>query len=137
MVAPSGASETILMVENDELVHKSVKTYLESLGYRVLSACNGAEALEILVEQMAIDVLFTDVFMRGGMNGPELVASARQVRPKLKFLFTSGYLNPSAIRRGPGLEQSNKPHWPRDLAAKLRAILDSYRPVSDDGIYWV
>ena len=64
-VRPESA-ETILIVDDDELVRKSAATLMASLGYRVLSAGSGSEALEVLRQDAAIDLLFTDVFMPGG-----------------------------------------------------------------------
>jgi CheY-like chemotaxis protein len=131
---PSDGGETILFVEDDDLVHAAVKGLIESLGYRVLSARNGLDALEILRQDPRIDLLFTDVFMPGGMHGPQLVAEARRLRPELKVLYTSGYLEYSVLRRGldPGIEQVRKPYRPDELAAKLRQALDSPAPVAQD-----
>jgi CheY-like chemotaxis protein len=89
MEVPSQSGETILMVEDDELVRMCVKSLIESLGYRVVPACNGLDALEILRQDTPIDLPFTDVVMPGGMHGPQLVAEARRVRPELKVLYTS------------------------------------------------
>ena len=60
MEVPAGGGQTILVVEDDELVRPSVETLIESLGYRVLSARNGPDALEILRQDTPIDLLFTD-----------------------------------------------------------------------------
>jgi len=85
-VRPEGA-ETILIVDDDDLVRTSAATLIGSLGYRVLSAGSGPEALEVLRRDTAIDLLFTDIFMPGGMHGPQLVNAARRLRPELKILF--------------------------------------------------
>jgi CheY-like chemotaxis protein len=130
MEVPSDGGETILMVEDDELVRLSVKTLIESLGYRVVSARNGREALEIVRQDAPIDLLFTDIVMPGGMQGPQLVAEARRLRPELKVLYTSGHPEYSTLPYGldPGIEQLNKPYEPHELAAKLRGVLDSPVP---------
>jgi CheY-like chemotaxis protein len=107
---PSGGGQTVLIVEDDELVRPSVENLIASLGYRVLSARNG-------------DLLFTDVFMPGGMYGPKLVAEARRLRPQLKVLYTSGYED---FTPDPGFERLIKPYWPEHLAAKLRKVLESH-----------
>src|SRR5262245_29923801 len=122
MEVPSSGGKTILVVEDDELVRPSVESLIESLGYQVLSARNGPDALEILVKT-PIDLLFTDVFMPGGMYGPKLVAEARRLRPQLKILYTSGY---GDFTPDPGFERLIKPYWPEHLAAKLRQVLDSH-----------
>ena len=123
MEVPAGGGETILIVEDDELVRPSVESLIESLGYRVLSARNGPDALEILRQDTPIDLLFTDVFMPGGMYGPKLVAAARRLRPQLKILYTSGY---GDFTPEPGIERLIKPYWPEHLAAKLREVLESH-----------
>ncbi len=91
MQVPSDGGETILVVDDDDLVLPAAKSLIEKLGYRVLTACNGPEALEILHQDTPIDLLFTDVFMPGGMHGPQLANAARRLRPELKVVFTSGF----------------------------------------------
>jgi CheY-like chemotaxis protein len=107
MKLPPGRGETILIVDDDDLVRPSAVSLIESLGYRVLSAGNGHDALEILRQNTRVDLLFTDLFMPGGLHGPQLVAEARRLRPELKVLYTSGYLNYSVLRRGldPGIQK--------------------------------
>ena len=90
-IATPAGTETILVVEDDDMVRSYVEKELKELGYRVIAARNGPEALEILREPGEIDLLFTDVVMPGGMFGPELAKQAAQLRPGLKVLFTSGY----------------------------------------------
>jgi CheY-like chemotaxis protein len=127
MEVPSGGGETILVVDDDELVLPAAKSLIEKLGYRVLTARNGPEALEILRQDTPIDLLFTDVFMPGGMHGPQLVNAARRLRPELKVVFTSGFFEYAAIRQGldPRIEQISKPYEPNALAEKLREVLDN------------
>src|SRR5437762_12856399 len=112
MEVPAGGGETILIVEDDELVRPSVESLIESLGYRVLSARSGPEALEILRQDTPIDLLFTDIFMPGGLHGPQLVNAARRLRPELKVLFTSGFFEHAEIRDAldPSIEQVSKPY---------------------------
>src|SRR5947199_78313 len=116
--------------DDDELVRKSAATLMASLGYRVLSAGSGSEALEVLRQDAAIDLLFTDVFMPGGMHGPQLVAAARRLRPELKILFTSGYFEYAEIRHAldPSIEQVSKPYERDGLAAILRRKLTKPKP---------
>ena len=132
-VRPESA-ETILIVDDDELVRKSAATLMASLGYRVLSAGSGSEALEVLRQDAAIDLLFTDVFMPGGMHGPQLVAAARRLRPELKILFTSGYFEYAEIRHAldPSIEQVSKPYEREALAVILRRTLDGRGGIADD-----
>jgi CheY-like chemotaxis protein len=131
-VRPESA-ETILLVDDDELVRKSAATLMASLGYRVLSAGSGSEALEVLRQDGPIDLLFTDVFMPGGMHGPQLVAAARRLRPELRILFTS-YFEYAEIRHAldPSIEQVSKPYERDALAAILRRTLSARAGVADD-----
>src|SRR4029079_1200083 len=104
-----------------------VTRQMKSLGYQVLSAHDGLEALAILRRDTPIDLLFTDVVMPNGMDGPQLVAEARQLRRDLKVLYTSGYTENSVVRQrrlDPGVELLSKPYLRHDLAEKLRKILD-------------
>ncbi len=88
--APQG-SEKILLVEDEDLVREHVSAQLKSLGYHVVSVRSGPEALEALKQISDFDLLFTDVVMPGGLNGPQLAEEARKLRPNLPVLFTSGY----------------------------------------------
>jgi CheY-like chemotaxis protein len=125
-VHPKGA-ETILIVDDDDLVRTSAAALIGSLGYRVLSAGNGPQALEVLQQDTPIDLLFTDIFMPGGMHGPQLVAAARRLRPELKILFTSGYFEYAEVRHAldPSIEQVSKPYERDVLAAILRRTLSA------------
>jgi CheY-like chemotaxis protein len=117
--------ETILMVEDDDLVRMSVQSLIESLGYRVVPARDGPDALEILRHDTPIDLLFTDVVMPGGMHGPQLAAEARRLRPEIKVLYTSGYPGSEYAPEGLTAQQMlSKPYEADELAAKLREILE-------------
>ncbi len=122
----SGNGETILAVEDDDLVRKHVEGELIALGYAVRVAGNGAQALETLRGPGTIDLLFSDVVMPGGLSGPDLAREASILRPGLKVLFTSGYTENTMIRLGrldPGVHLLSKPYLRQELAAKLRAVL--------------
>ncbi|MET0877823.1 MAG: PAS domain S-box protein, partial [Tardiphaga sp.] len=95
-----GGKETILVVEDDTMVRRYVMTQIESLGYTTLEAANASEALRIVDEAPAIDLLFTDVIMPGGMNGRQLVEEALRRRPNLKTLYTSGYTENAIVHHG-------------------------------------
>jgi len=127
--APSeaGASrgETILAVEDDDLVRAHVAGELKNLGYVVLTARNGADALKILRPSDRVDLLFSDVVMPG-LSGPDLAKQAMLLRPGLKVLFTSGYTENTLIHHGrldPGVQLLNKPYRRQDLARRLRQVL--------------
>jgi CheY-like chemotaxis protein len=121
-----GGTETILVVEDDVLVRGSVIAQLQSLGYRTLSAANGAEALAIGGSEAAFDLLFTDLIMPGRMNGRQLAEEMAKLRSPLKVLFTSGYTENVIIHHGrldAGVLLLAKPYRKPDLARMLRRAL--------------
>jgi signal transduction histidine kinase len=119
--------ENILVVEDNPDVRRLVRRQLAELGYTVHEACHGREALKILQSPLALDLMFTDVVMPEGMTGYELAGLARECRPALKVLFTSGY---TAIGAGQDTDGRSggpllsKPYRKRDLAHFIRAALD-------------
>jgi signal transduction histidine kinase/ActR/RegA family two-component response regulator len=126
-LASSGA-ETVLLADDDEIVRATVAAMLESLGYTVVTAAGGAEALKILEEGTRIDLLFTDVVMPGPIGGRKLAERAGALIPGLKVLFTSGYTENAIVHNGrldPGVELISKPYDLARLAAKLRRVLDA------------
>jgi CheY-like chemotaxis protein len=119
-------SEKILVVEDDELVRTQVMVLLASLGYDVTGATNGAEALETLKSIGDFDLLFTDVVMPGGINGPQLADRAHKLYPGLAVLFTSGYTDTAIVQDGSpnsNVHMLNKPYRRQELAAKIRTVL--------------
>jgi CheY-like chemotaxis protein len=123
---PVGGAETVLVVEDDELVRGFVVQQLRGLGYEVREAENAAAALAILESSAAVDLLFTDVVMPGGMNGRELAEAASALRPGLRVLFTSGYSENAIVHHGrldPGVQLLAKPYRAIDLARRLREVL--------------
>jgi CheY-like chemotaxis protein len=121
-----GGREVILLVEDDPLVRRHADGLLRELGYTVIAASNGPEAMTVLEKEGAIDLLFTDVVMPGGMGGRQLADKAASLRPGLKILFSSGYTENAIVHHGrldPGVHLLRKPYRRRDLALKLRQIL--------------
>ena len=122
---PTGNS-TILIVEDDALVHNYVVTQLRGLGYRTLSASNASEALAIVDSSESIDLLFTDLVMPGPINGRRLAIEARNRRPSLKVLYTSGYAESARVDDG-RLDADAlllaKPYRRIELAKMIRAAL--------------
>jgi PAS domain S-box-containing protein len=120
-------TETILVVEDDKTVREYVTAQLQALGYKMIQASKGADAIEVLTSNPEIDLLFTDMVMPGGMGGRELAEAAGKLRPSLKVLFTSGYTENSIVHQGrldPGVKLLNKPYRREALAAKVREVLD-------------
>jgi CheY-like chemotaxis protein len=100
---------------------------LGGLGYRVLQAAEGAAALDLLDREPAIDLLFTDVVMPGGVNGRQLADEAVRRRPGLRVLFTTGYTRNAIVHHGrldPGVQMIGKPFSFDELGAKIRELLD-------------
>ena len=94
----STGRETILVVEDEEQLRGLAAHVLKWHGYQVIEAEGATQALEIWREKAAcIDLVLTDIIMRGGMSGPDLCKEMRQTRPQLKVVYTSGY---SAGRSG-------------------------------------
>jgi CheY-like chemotaxis protein len=98
---------------------------LTGLGYRVLVARDGLEALAIVKSTDRIDILFSDIVMPGGINGAQLAVEARRLRPEIKVLLTSGY-SAAALGKEHGLPPEvpvlSKPYRPEELSAQLRVI---------------
>ena len=92
-------SETILLVDDDEIVRNTVAMMLEDLGYRVLSAPDGVQALALLKREQGVALLFTDVVMPG-MSGRQLAEQALKIQPGLRVLFTSGYTENAIVHNG-------------------------------------
>jgi PAS domain S-box-containing protein len=119
--------EKILVVEDDAFVRTHVIASLDHLGYRVMVAGDGGEALAMLRGGARPALLFTDIVMPGGMNGWELVTEARQLIPDLRVLYTSGYPQESLSKRGaidPHATILTKPYRLADLARRVREKLD-------------
>jgi PAS domain S-box-containing protein len=118
--------EAVLVVEDDPFVRSYAIMSLESLGYRVTAAVDGNDALQKLGSDVQIDILFTDIVMPGGINGWELADRARQVRPGLKVLLTSGYALETLMAHGRLRDGSvilAKPYRKAELAGRLRDVL--------------
>ncbi len=121
-------SETILLVEDDELVGRFAISQLKALGYIVLRARDGVQALEMLELNDKVDILFTDIVMPGGISGRQLADAACRKRPGLKVLFTSGYSEDAIMHQGrldPGVQLLAKPYRRNELARRIRSVLDS------------
>jgi CheY-like chemotaxis protein len=118
-------SAVVLVVDDDDDVRQTAVVALEAKGYLVLEANCGAAALDMLRHCAAvIDVLFTDIVMPG-MTGFELAALAKQLRPALRVLYTSGYLRDipwgeHGIGHG---KLIGKPWRPKDVASEIEALL--------------
>jgi signal transduction histidine kinase/CheY-like chemotaxis protein len=123
--------ETIVLVEDDRGVSDYAVSVLEDLGYRVLTAHDGTEGLTLVENTVHIDLLFTDVVLGGNINGRQLADAVKRLKPHLPVLFTTGYTRNAIIHHGKldaGVNLLNKPYTQRDLALKVRALIDRPTP---------
>ena len=122
--------ETILVVEDDRDVRAYLVELLRDLNYRVLSAHDAVSALGLIENgDIRIDLLLTDVVLPG-MNGRQLAEQAKNRRPDLKVLFTTGYSRNAIVHQGrldPGVAMIQKPITQESLAARIRDLLDARR----------
>lgn len=120
------ATPRILLVEDSDDVRQLAESHLRSLGYRVFSAASGEQALRLLDEQGAMDLLFTDVMMPGGINGLVLAERMREHLPDLPVLLATGYTDELASQGLNTTEFSviGKPYRRAEVAERIRALLD-------------
>jgi|GEM_PF-3248091 len=121
-----GRGERILVVEDNVDVRRVAVRQLSELGYQVVEADTGAAGLEVLAMDHGVDLVFSDVVMPGGMTGIEMIAAAREARPDLKALFTTGFTSAATANnnRVTGADMViSKPYRVTELAAKLREVL--------------
>ena len=124
----SSGEETILVVEDNLDVRLTVMATLRGLGYRIVEAGTGAEALEVLEANNTVRLMITDVVMPGGMNGPQLAEQVREKWPNIKMLMMSGYPREALSRNGTMSSRISfiaKPFRNQDLARRVRDILDA------------
>ena len=133
-----GGSETILCVEDDNEVRAYVMSQLASLGYKVISAADAAEALALVEAGTQFDLLFTDIVMPGNMNGRQLADRIAEQRPELRVLFTSGNtygVMPLQNHTGRSVQLLTKPYRRAELARMLRRCLDQPLDVAADAVF--
>lgn len=125
LLRPDG-SQTILLVEDNDLVRQSAVQQLREAGYEVLAAADASQAIEWLALNQRIDLLFTDIVMPGEMDGVELAQEARRMHPDLPVLLTSGYNEASDHKDShlpAGMEMLTKPYRREVLLNQLTTML--------------
>lgn len=126
LIDVSRGSEVIVVVEDDKALLELVTSELGSLGYRVIEATSGREALQIIQERAGIDLLFTDVMLPGGLNGIELADKATKLHPRLKVLYSSGYSQSVVVNEilmNTEVQLLSKPYTLRELSRTIRRVL--------------
>jgi two-component system, cell cycle sensor histidine kinase and response regulator CckA len=128
--ASRGGSETVLIVEDEDMVRALASRTLREHGYTVIEARHGADALrQLAVDSTAVDLVISDVVMPE-MGGRELGRRLSTLRPSLPVLYISGYTGEDVIQRGlldAGAPFQQKPFAPEGLARKVREMLDDSR----------
>jgi CheY-like chemotaxis protein len=133
---PRKGNETILLGEDHDGLRLSAQEMLEALGYRVLLASNGLQAVQMFkANRDRIDLVILDVVMPG-LSGPETYSQMASIRPDVKVVFTTGYAAEAAsltslIERGAGFLQ--KPYSQRSIGLKIREVLDNMVSVVGEG----
>jgi CheY-like chemotaxis protein len=119
--------ETILVVDDNEAMREVAALHLYTLGYDVIVADTPAEALDVLRSPRGVDLLLTDIVMPGQLDGRQLAIAARQLRPNLNVLFTSGFTE-STIAASISADFDgrilSKPYRQVDLAKRLRNVFE-------------
>ncbi len=111
---------SVLLVEDEALILEMMSEILEASGFEVHAATNAGDALRQLAEGVAVDILFTDINLAGGLDGSELAVLAREIRPELPVVYASGgvtALNP--LRAVPGSTFVPKPYDPTKICELL------------------
>lgn len=125
-------AETILLVEDEDLVRELARQTLIGSGYTVLEAGDGEQAHQVnAAYQGVIHLLVTDVVMPGGINGAQLAKELVSLRPEMKVLYTSGYTENAIVHHGvldAGIAFLAKPFSPNELLRKVRQTLDGETP---------
>jgi CheY-like chemotaxis protein len=113
---------TILVVEDEVLVRLDIASYLRSRDFRVLEAGNAHEAIQLLIADHSVDLVFSDISMPGGLNGIELARWVRTQRSRIQVLLTSGTDNNVHLAsREHAVVQ--KPYFPSDVEVSIRRLL--------------
>ncbi|MBN1607016.1 MAG: response regulator [Polyangiaceae bacterium] len=126
-IAGRGGTESILLVEDEQMLRDLACRVLAREGYTVTAAGSASEALTLVSSEGPVDLLLTDVVVPGGANGVELANQLRITCPKLRVLYMSGYTDNAVVHHGilaPGAFFLQKPFTPLELTLKVREVLD-------------
>lgn len=118
----SDTPATILIVEDEALVCEVAAMEFEDGGWQVLTTSDGAEALRLLAGDAGIDVLFTDIGLRDAVDGWQVAAEARALRPGLQVIYATGYA-PDPQRAVAGAMFFRKPYVPSEILAAANELM--------------
>ncbi len=122
---------TVLIVEDETLIRHLIADCLNDRGFAVHEAASGDEALDYIDHGGPVDAMFTDVNLPGSINGTELAARVRAVRPELPIVYTSGHYTPNDIARlMPRSVFVTKPYIPADVCLLLKRLTGRLKPSS-------
>jgi CheY-like chemotaxis protein len=127
VMAKAQQGETILVVDDEPTIRMLASEVLTDLGYFVIEAGDGAEAMKIVTSPARIDLLITDVGLPGGMNGRQVAEAVRVERPGLKVLFITGYAENAVLSHGHldvGMHVLTKPFALQSLADRVKTLID-------------
>ena len=116
----------MLVVDDEPTVRMLLTDVLDELGYSAIEAADGVSGLKVLLSDVRIDLLITDVGLPGGVNGRQMADAARANRPDLKVLFITGYAENAVIGHGhlePGMHVLTKPFAMDRLTERVRSII--------------
>jgi PAS domain S-box-containing protein len=119
---------TVLVVDDEEDLLEIAVAYLTDLGFQTLRATDGASALEIVAERNDLELLMTDILMPGGMSGVEMAQNARQLNPRLKVVYSSGFPADALTERGMSLADCpmlHKPYQRAEFCALIARLMNS------------
>jgi CheY-like chemotaxis protein len=122
----AGGTETLLIVDDEEIVRVFLKKILERAGYKVIVAADGDEALKRFREQQDIDLVLSDVVMPN-KNGKVILDEIRKIMPEIKVIFISGYTADIMQKQGiqeEAIELITKPFKKNDILRKIREVMD-------------
>lgn len=122
-----GGTETLLIVEDEEMLRKLIRTVLVGEGYRVMMAADGAEAVAMYRDHgQAIQLVISDLDLPR-LNGEQVLKAIREINPAAKFIIATGFIEPevrSEIEQAGATTIIQKPYQPDDVLAKVRNVLD-------------
>jgi PAS domain S-box-containing protein len=127
---PAGDGETVLVVDDEEVLRMLITEVLRDLRYQTIECSDGVAALKVLETNQRIDLLVTDVGLPNGINGRQLADAAKKLRPSLPVLFITGYAENAVLGHGhieEGLEVLTKPFEMEVLARRISSLMKGTR----------